>query len=187
MFKLTFLPVTRHHKAMILKWLEAPHVAEFFYGDGLKNTLRNLDLSCDGVNHNGAYAFYHWVAYHDETPFAFIMTSPVEGPYDPEDAYNQWYEAGARVSTLDLLIGEPDFLGKGLASQMIQTFIRQQYSDIYYFLIDPEAGNTKAIHVYEKAGFRKIGEIVPPFNPKPHVMMRLDVNQLRIDDELGEI
>ena len=41
-------------------------------------------------------------------------------------------------------------------------------------LIDPEANNSRAIHVYEKAGFQLVSEFVPSdgaFQGKPHVLM----------------
>ena len=94
-------------------------------------------------------------------------------PYDEHHDYNKWYVDSAKTFTLDLLIGENDFLGKGLAHLMIQQFILNHYADADYFIIDPEAANTKAIHVYEKAGFKKVGKLCPAFNPKLHIMMRL--------------
>lgn len=176
---LKFSPVEISHKDLILKWFEEDHVKEFFYGDGVKNTLSNLDLFCQGINNNGSYTFHHWIAFYENIPFAFIMTSPVTGPYNENDDYNKWYVDGSKTFTLDLLIGEKDFLGKGLAHVMIQQFILDQYADADYFIIDPEAENTKAIHVYEKAGFKKVSELCPAFNPKPHIMMRLIVDELR--------
>lgn len=62
---------------------------------------------------------------------------------------------------------------------MIQAELMGQTPDADYFIIDPEAENTKAIHVYEKSGFKKVGELCPAFNPKPHIMMRLIVDELR--------
>lgn len=177
--EMCFEKVTISHKKTILKWFQEDHVKEFFYGDGLKNTLRNLDLFCQGINNNGSYTFHHWIAFYDNTPFAFIMTSPVNGPYDENDDYNKWYVDGTKTFTLDLLIGEKNFLGKGFAHLMIQHFILDQYTDADYFIIDPETANTKAIRVYEKSGFKKVGEICPAFNPKPHIMMRLEVDKLR--------
>lgn len=177
--KLLFEKVTSQYKSIIFRWFKEPHVMKYFYGDGLKNTLSNLDLFCKGTNNNGSYTFYHWIAFYDDTPFAFIMTSPVDGPHDENDDYNKWYVDGKKTFTLDLLIGEKEFLGKGLAHLIIQQFILDQYTDADYFIIDPEAANAKAIHVYEKAGFHKVGELCPAFNPKPHIMMRLTVDDLR--------
>lgn len=176
---LTFHPVEETHKELILKWLQEDHVKAFFYGDGVKNTLKNLELFCQGINNNGSYTFHHWIAFCDNTPFAFIMTSPIEGPYDEHDDYKKWYIDNKKTYTLDLLIGEKKFLGKGLAHIMIQQFILDQYADADYFLIDPEAANTKAIHIYQKAGFKKVGTLFPAFNPKPHIMLRLKVDELR--------
>ena len=177
-YEMHFEKVTDAHKKIILNWFSKDHVKEFFYGDGLKNTFLNLDLFCQGINNNGSYTFHHWIAFNNGVPFAFIMTSPVDGPYDENDDYNKWYVDGTKTLTLDLLIGEKDFLGKGIAHLMIQQFILDQYADADYFIIDPEAANTKAIHVYEKAGFKKVGELCPAFNPKPHIMMRLKVDEL---------
>ena len=109
---LRFSQVEISHKEIILKWFQEDHVKEFFYGDGVQNTLRNLDLFCQGINDNGSYTFHHWVAFYKDVPFAFIMTSPVAGLYDENDEYNKWHVDSSKTYTLDLLIGEKDFLGK---------------------------------------------------------------------------
>ena len=61
--KLRFELIQPHHKAQILCWLDEPHVREFYYGDGLANTIKNIELFCNGVNNNGHYTFFHWIAY----------------------------------------------------------------------------------------------------------------------------
>ncbi len=177
---MTFQKVTEEHKEIILKWFQEEHVKAFFYADGLKSTLNNLDLFCEGIDNNGRYTFYHWIAFYDDIPFAFIMTSPLKGPYDSEDDYDKWYREGKKTVTLDLLIGNKAFLGKGLAHLMIQQFILSQYSDADFFIIDPELANTKAIRVYEKAGFKKAETFCPSANPKSHLMMYLDVRRLKV-------
>jgi len=110
--KIDFESVKPSHKNIILSWFNEDHVKKFFYGDGVKNTLRNLDLFCQGINDNGSYTFHHWIAFYEDIPFAFIITSPVTGPYNENDDYNKWYVDGSKTYTLDLLIGEKDFLGK---------------------------------------------------------------------------
>lgn len=174
-----FKQVTSKEKKLIHTWLHAPHVKEFFYGQGLANTLHNLDLCCKGINNNGDYTFYYWVAFANNEPFAFLMTSIIEGPYDPDADYNKWYVPDKKTYTLDILIGETSYLGKGLAHTLIQDFILTEYAHADYFLIDPEAKNSKAIHVYEKAGFNKVGEFYPEYNPTRHIMMRLETEALK--------
>nr|WP_264769406.1 GNAT family N-acetyltransferase [Coxiella burnetii] len=176
---LHFTQVTKKYKETILNWFKEKHVNEFFYGEGLQNTLRNLDLYCRGIDNNGRYSFDHWIAFYDEIPFSFIMTSPVIGPYDPADNYNKWYEENRKKITLDLLIGPKEFLSKGLAHLMIQQFILTQYANADFFIIDPEKSNSKAIHVYEKVGFKKVDEFCPPHSSTAHLMMRLNVKDLK--------
>lgn len=176
---ITFSKVTLDHKETILAWFTKKHVKEYYYGEGLQNTLRNLDLYYQGINNNGRYTFDHWIAFYNETPFGFLMTSPVAGPYDPNDDYNKWYVEGKQTFTLDLLIGEKKFLGKGFAHRMIQEFILDQFANADYFIIDPAKSNPKAIHAYEKAGFKKVDEFCPSYDPIPHLMMRLSVKDLK--------
>lgn len=178
--KLRFIKATKEYKDMIITWFKKEHVRKFYHGEGLKNTLHNLDLYCQGINNNGSYSFDHWVAFDNETPIGFLMTSPITGPYNPTDDYNKWYVEGKETFTLDLLIGETAFLGKGLAHRLIQTFILEQFANADYFIIDPEESNSKAIHVYEKAGFKKLHTFHPAYDPeKPHLMMRLAVENLK--------
>lgn len=80
--KMRFEKVTGLYKEKILYWLNKDHIKEFYYGKGLKNTLRNIELYCQGINNNGSYTFYHWIAFYDNHPFAFMATSSVEGPYN---------------------------------------------------------------------------------------------------------
>ena len=54
-----FFQVERKHQQIILDWFKMEHVKEFFYGDGLQNTLHNLELYCQGINNNGKYSFDH--------------------------------------------------------------------------------------------------------------------------------
>lgn len=168
----SFRQVKQTDHQRIIDWLHLPHVNAFYYGEGLQNSLNNLALSVKGQHHNGRYAFYHWLALYDDMPIGFLMTSPVEGPHDPNDNYNKWYKPGDKMITLDVLIGEIDFVGKGLAAPMITSFITTHYSDMTKILIDPAQNNPKAVHVYEKAGFQKVDSFLPDFDPNtPHWMM----------------
>lgn len=174
---MTFRKTKAADKPLILSWLDKTHVKAFYYGDGRQNTLNNIELYAKGINNNGSYSFDHWLALINGNPFAFLITSNVEGPHNPDDDYDKWHVAGKITYTLDLLIGPESYLGKGLATEMITCFIKDCFAQADYFLIDPEKDNIKAIHVYEKAGFQKIAEFIPEHNPKPHVMMRLEINQ----------
>lgn len=177
--KMTFIHSEKRFQEAILEWFRSEHVKEFFYGDGLQNTLDNISLYFEGKNNNGKYSFDHWIALLDDKPFAFLMTSPIEGPYDPVHINKKWYIEGEPTFALDLLIGPEKYLGKGLAHKMIQNFILDKFSNASFFITDPAKNNHKAIHIYEKAGFKAVDDVIPNYDPIPHVMMRLDINELK--------
>ncbi len=74
---------------------------------------------------------------------------------------SKWCSKEGAAITLDLLIGEADYLGKGLSHIVIQEFLLSQFPNVSEVLIDPEATNSHAIHVYEKVGFHHLGRIYP--------------------------
>ena len=176
--KFTFVALDTAHQGMVTEWLNADHVKPYFHGEGLDNTLRDMALFCEDDPAAESCIFDHWIALSDGVPFGYLMTSPVVGPHNPDDPVDKWYIDGKLTFTLDLLIGPVEFLGRGLAHVMIQKFILDKFSHADYFIIDPEQNNSKAVRVYEKAGFVKVDEFIPSYDPKPHFMMRLAVASL---------
>lgn len=169
-FHFHFKPVDEAHRSLVHHWLQQPHVAKWFYGQGLQNTLKHLDDFLNGSS-NGKY----WLGYDQNRPFAFLITSTVA---KPNDELNQWCTKDGEAITLDFLIGETDYLGKGLSHIVIQEFLLSQFPHVTEVLIDPEGTNSHAIHVYKKVGFIILGEFIPFHSPHPHYMMRLDMTKL---------
>lgn len=168
-YRFSFRKVTTYEQTLVMNWIHTPHINEWLHGDGLNNTIKELDNFVKGKD---AWAT-HWLALDGETPFAYLITSVIE----PSDMHPN----GA--VTLDLFIGNLDYLGKGLAVQMIQEFILSQYSDALEIIIDPEQSNERAVHVYEKAGFQIFDEFIAPWHPVPHYKMRLYVENLKKEDD----
>jgi RimJ/RimL family protein N-acetyltransferase len=156
-FRFTFKPVEQSQRALIHSWLAQKHISEWLHGDGLRNTYKGLDEFLAGSSWGE-----HWIAYDNDTPFAYLLTS----------------NEGKDAATLDLFICDLNYLGKGIAVQMIKEFLLSKFPNKKQVLIDPEATNTRAIHVYEKVGFYKIGEFIAKWHPVPHIQMRLDMKEL---------
>jgi RimJ/RimL family protein N-acetyltransferase len=152
-----FSPAKSSQRALIHQWLEQKHVKEWMHGTGLQNTLDGLEKFLQGAS-NTTY----WIGYDKETPFAFLITSP----------------EGNDATTLDLFICDLNYLGKGLAVSMIREFLITHFSHVKRVLIDPEATNIRAIHAYEKAGFKIIGEFIASWHPVPHYQMELLMHDL---------
>ncbi len=144
-------------KERIIRWLDQDHIRQWIHGVGLQNLLKNLDRFFEETS-----VSQHWIASERDTPFAYLLTTP-EGP----DAIS-----------LDLFICDLNYLGKGLAVPMIQNFLHSQFPHIKEIFIDPEASNTRAIHVYQKAGFKIIGEFIASWHPVPHYKMRVSQEDL---------
>lgn len=174
---LTFSAVEGSHEQIILQWLDKEHVRPHFYGQGLQNTINGLRKFVKGEE----CLWDCWIAFCNGEPFGFLMTSTVEESEaeNPKSNYAKWIEPGRRMITLDLLIGEEKYLGKGLAARMIREFLLDKFFNASIVFIDPEASNTKAIHVYEKAGFEKLEQFTASTPPVPHWMMRLQIEELK--------
>lgn len=166
----TFRLVHKLDRSLIHSWLNQPHVSDWFYGEGLENTFKYLDEFLDGLG----FAKY-WLALDQNHPFAFFITTNVE---KPNDELSKWCSLEGDAITLDMLIGDVEYLGKGYAVPIIHEFLLKNFPNANEILIDPEATNQKAIHVYQKAGFKKIGEFIPSHSPHLHHMMKLSLKHL---------
>jgi len=164
-FRFCFKTLTKSQHELVLEWIHQPHINEWLHGDGLSNTIKDIEQF---LNNCEPWAT-HWIAYDNEIPFAYLITSEIEKSKE--------YPEGA--TTLDLFIGRLDYIGKGLSVQMIHEFILSQFFDSKIVLIDPEISNESAVHVYKKAGFKVIDEFIASWHPVPHYKMQLSIDELK--------
>jgi RimJ/RimL family protein N-acetyltransferase len=156
--KFTFHPVNTQQRKMVHEWLAQDYIREWIHGQGLDNTLRGLEEQFQGK----ATATY-WIAYDKEIPLAFLITLVEED-----------------TVALDLFICNRNYLGKGLSVPLIHQFLLTHFNHISKVTIDPEKTNTKAVHVYQKAGFHIVEEFIAPWHPVPHFKMELDMKLIKV-------
>lgn len=144
-------------RSLIRYWLEQKHIKEWIHGIGLQNTLNGIEKFFQGSTETT-----YWIGYDEKIPFAFLITSP-EG----DDAI-----------TLDVFICDLNYLGKGLSVPMIREFLIGQFPKVKRVLIDPEATNMRAIHVYQKVGFKIVGEFIASWHRVSHYQMELYMREL---------
>lgn len=152
-----FKPIEVKDRTLLHEWLRQKHIAKWIHGVGLQSTLNGIESFLEGKTKTT-----YWIGYENNTPFAFLITSP----------------EGDDATTLDVFICDLNYLGKGLAVPMIQEFLMTHFSAMKRVLIDPEATNKRAIHVYQKAGFKIIGEFIASWHPVPHYQMELYMSEL---------
>src|SRR5438876_775686 len=124
-----FAPAQATQRLMLHQWFEQSHIREWLHGAGLQSTLNGLEKFWAGQS-----TTTYWIGYDGPTPFAFLITSP----------------EGNDAITLDLFICDLNYLGRGLSVPMIRAFLLSQFPHVKRVLIDPEATNARAIHVYKK-------------------------------------
>lgn len=174
--KITFRKAVKSDQDLLKKWFNKPHVKEFW--DNSAEMWENVESYLNG--HKVLYDY--WIGLFEKEPYCLIITSDASenDPSAPgsDNHFLQWIEPQGKTWTIDFMIGEESFLGKGLSYLTLSKFTETQ-EDVSAFLIDPEVSNVKAIHVYEKAGFEKISTFTPKngyFFGKEHILMKKRVD-----------
>lgn len=150
------------------EWFQKPYIQEYWGTDD--NTWNNL---FNNIVYGEKDLFDYWIASYKKEPYALLVTTDAkEGA--PEHLL-PYVEQIGNTLTLDVMIGNEKFLGKGLAAKTITSFFDYLGTDVSAVLIDPEINNKKAIHVYQKAGFSIVSKFVPiegEFRDKEHYLMK---------------
>ncbi len=165
---LTFTKLTAAHKDTVLSWLTEPHVQEFWdTSTAHKNDILNFLEDRKTPSPYAQGRFVYWIGFQDDIPFSFIMTIQ-EFPDEPRAPLKEAHisKTGSTYA-LDYMIGSPTHVGTGLGASTLAAFLDFFKTHIDTtadtFWIDPEAANTKARHVYEKAGFIYKGDFINDF------------------------
>ena len=151
MIAYTFRPMSMADMPLIRRWLEAPHVAEWWHDP------ETLEFVGGDLEHPDLAQF---IVSRDDRPLAYLQCYRLgEWPvsFGPQPV-------GTRG--LDQFIGEADMLGRGHGSAFIRAFIDELFArGVPRIVIDPNPANARAIRAYEKAGFVPQHEIVTPDGP----------------------
>jgi aminoglycoside 6'-N-acetyltransferase len=146
----SFRPMVAADLPTIRRWLETPHVAEW-WGD----PREQFALVSGDLDHPSMQQFI--VAIGDRS-FAYLQC------YNPAAWPNHGFGAIAQDARgIDQFIGEPDFIGQAHGSRFIRAFVDDLLqAGAHLVLTDPSPQNTRAIRAYEKAGFQIRGPVQTP-------------------------
>ena len=139
-----FRPLTADDQPMIATWLGRPHVAEWWHGPlDLDPALRQFIAVLDGEP-IGYVQSYQAVACHGDGWWLDVKDPGVHG--------------------IDQFLADGANLGRGLGTRMVRAFVAKLFADpaVTRVQVDPSPSNGRAIRCYEKAGFRRVREIVTP-------------------------
>lgn len=149
---ITFEPVRPDHYAMLADWLGRPHMREWwgdpeeelgFIKDMVegRDTTRPFIIMLEGEP-VGYIQYWHIGHHQNET---WVKDNP-------------WLmEFPAETIGVDLSIGDPDNLSKGIGSAALDAFTRMlREQGFKTIIIDPAPENRRAVRAYEKAGYRPV-------------------------------
>jgi aminoglycoside 6'-N-acetyltransferase len=93
-----------------------------------------------------------------EEPGLRVFALLVDG--EPAGALQYWEESdpGSRYADVDILVGS-DHQGRGLGTEAMRLIVRHLVDDRghHRITLSTAVDNARAIHVYEKVGFRPVG------------------------------
>jgi RimJ/RimL family protein N-acetyltransferase len=156
-----FEKAAEKHKELIFNWLEEPHMIEFW-----DNTQEHKDDIMNFIHGRKQHYFYgttqYWIGLIDDEPFCFLLSDRLEAAQELPDLYKTYLSKTGHTMAIDFGIGNKNRLGQGLASPTLEAFVIFYHKHIDpkadTFFIDPDENNPRAKHVYQKAGFKEVGE-----------------------------
>jgi aminoglycoside 6'-N-acetyltransferase-1b len=144
---------------MLYEWLLRPHVAAWWGEVGsLAQVVEEFEPLVAPGGRDRAY-----LALEGSREIGYIQS------YVVKDAGEGWWpgeqDPGARG--IDQFLSDADQLGRGLGTRMIRGFLARLFADpeVTRVQTDPSPQNPRAIRCYEKAGFRRVGEVDTPDGP----------------------
>jgi aminoglycoside 6'-N-acetyltransferase len=148
-----FRPMAAADLPMVRRWLNLPHVVEWWGDPAEQFDLVSGDLTEPAMD--------QFIVAAGARPFAYLQC------YDP----SVWPEGGlgihpAGTRGVDQFIGEPDMIDRGHGSAFIRAFIDTLLaSGAPRVVTDPDPDNGRAVRYYEKAGFLKDRLVDTPDGP----------------------
>ena len=153
--QIRFRPVTKSDLSLLETWLNLPHFRQW-WGDP-KSELESIEKMVSGEDKTRPF-----IILVNGEPFGYIQHWSVKDNLDPLTLQKYaWLEKVSRDATgVDISIADAHNLSRGYGSAILREFIGHlQDSGHRYIVIDPHAGNDRAIKAYQKAGFSIIPEL----------------------------
>lgn len=146
--KLNLRKIEEKDLPSLYKWINNPAVSRFWYG-------RDKPRSMEWIKKHfmpmiiGKRESNCWIIEAGTKPIGFMYNTPGK---------NDDNEFNGRVE-LDILIGEDKEWGKGYGTDALLTMIKYAFSEqkAERVFLTPRVSNSRAIHLYQKAGFKHEG------------------------------
>ncbi len=157
----SFRAVTEGDLPLLRRWLETPHVAEW-WTDGTEASLASIREAMDSVSVEPL------IVELDGRPIAYLQACD---PHLEDD--HPYADQPFGTLGLDISIGPAELVGVGHGPAILAQFAQDLFDEgAPRVVIDPDPRNHRAVRAYEKAGFRALGERTSQYGRV--VLMALD-------------
>jgi RimJ/RimL family protein N-acetyltransferase len=163
--RVSFRRLTEADVPLLHRWLNAPHVLEWWDRPPAQDEVRAKYLPRIA----GSSDVTPYVILLEDAPLGYIQVYPV--------APGAWGLRGVAAGAgVDLLIGEAEYLHRGLGPRTLRAFLGEvvfRDTAVSVCYIDPSTRNRAAIRAFEKAGFRYVADVTDPNTGLPLHLMRI--------------
>lgn len=150
--RITFRPLVATDLPTMARWLEQPHMREWWGEPAVE--LGYIRDMVEGRDRTRPFIFEL-----DGQPIGYIQLWFVDDwKREPLLSGAPWMTVLPDGSIgVDLSIGEPSLLDRGIGSAALRKFTRDLVAQGYRcIVIDPDPTNARAVAAYNKAGFRPV-------------------------------
>ncbi|GIO30080.1 MULTISPECIES: GNAT family N-acetyltransferase [Paenibacillus] len=148
--ELSVRSLTEEDAPLLAAWLSDPRVLEFYEGRDRPHDLAQVYAhfyrkDSDSVRN---------IVMYGDRPVGYVQYYEID-----EEERELYGYAGTRerIFGMDQFIGETDCWNRGIGTRLVQAVAKYLLSELQAdrIVMDPQAWNARALHVYEKCGFVK--------------------------------
>jgi aminoglycoside 6'-N-acetyltransferase len=151
--KITFRPLRESDLPLMYRWFNTPHVSKWWEVEGEKRPSLELVKKHYRPRVLGSERIDVYLIMHDGNPIGMVQSYKLDD--EPDEKTN--FGLDRKCAGIDLLIGEEDFVHRGLGSGIIREFLKEivfKKYNVASCIVDPQVENEIAIKAYYKAGFK---------------------------------
>ncbi len=174
---ITFERLDRRHFDLLGRWLAEPHVARWWNHDPSPGSIEdNFGDTIDGIEPAEDY-----IALVDARPIGVIQFCLFHDYPEYVAEMTDVYPVDVDTATIDYFIGDPDAVGKGWGTAMVQQFVERIWAEepaVGHVVVPVNSANVASWKALLNAGFRLVarGELDPdnPIDDRLHEILRID-------------
>lgn len=147
-------PLKLADAVFLYKWLNDPRVLAFY--EGRDNPQDMSTITARFFRNSSDDRVDRSMVLWRKIPIGYVQTYLVDA--EELSAYAYEYGELGTVYGMDQFIGEPEYWDQGIGTLLVNTVANRLSTNAWCqcVVMDPRVDNPRAIHVYEKCGFKKI-------------------------------